>query len=320
MTVSKILIAYDGSECSEAALDDLRGAGLPAAGVEARVLAVAEVWLPPPPPSMYEVMAEAEGATSPAALQRHFAERSPAFAEARGLALLACDRLRKNFPGWQVSAEALYGSPAWVVVTESDRWRPDLVVVGSHGRTGLGRFVLGSVSQKVLTEARSSVRVGRGRVEVEESRPRLVVGVDGSEGATTAVRAVAERAWPEGAEARVVIVDDPVEASPVGRLIPPVAHWVEETNREERDWVRRVADEAATELRAAGLKAEGVVREGDPKRKLVEEAEAWGADCVFVGSTGFHNRLERFLLGSVSGAVAARAHCTVEVVREPEKN
>ena len=318
MTVAKILIAYDGSECAEAALDDLRAAGLPEKGVEARVVTVAEVFLPPPPPSMYEVLEEAAAAASPADLQRHYAERSPAFAEAKGLALLAADRLRRNFPGWRVEAEALSGSPAWAVVTEADRWRPDLVLVGSHGRTALGRFVLGSVSQKVLTEARCSVRVGRGRIEVEGGRPRLVVGVDGSEGAAAAVGAVAARPWPAGTEARVVIVDDPVEASAVGRLIPPLAHWVEETDREARGWVRRAAEEAAGRLRAAGLTAEAVVREGDPKRALVGEAEAWGADCVFVGSHGLTGRLERFLLGSVSAAVAARGHCSVEVVREPE--
>ena len=56
-----------------------------------------------------------------------------------------------------------------------------------------------------------------------------------------------------------------------------------------------------------------VVKEGDPKRVLIEEAEQWGADCIFVGARGLR-RLERFLLGSVSTAVAARAHCSVEVV------
>jgi len=55
---------------------------------------------------------------------------------------------------------------------------------------------------------------------------------------------------------------------------------------------------------------------GDPKRVLVEESKRWGADCIFVGSMGFSNRVERFLIGSVSSAVAARAHCSVEVVRE----
>ena len=43
----KILIAYDGSHCAEAALDDLKNAGLLTENVEALILSVAEVWLPP---------------------------------------------------------------------------------------------------------------------------------------------------------------------------------------------------------------------------------------------------------------------------------
>jgi nucleotide-binding universal stress UspA family protein len=60
-----------------------------------------------------------------------------------------------------------------------------------------------------------------------------------------------------------------------------------------------------------------VVDAGDPKRVLVRHAEEFGADCIFTGATGFSSRAERFLLGSVSAAVAARAHCSVEVVRAP---
>lgn len=53
--------------------------------------------------------------------------------------------------------------------------------------------------------------------------------------------------------------------------------------------------------------------EEEPKRLLIAEAETWGADCIFVGSRGM-GRIDRFLVGSVSSAVAARAHCSVEVV------
>jgi nucleotide-binding universal stress UspA family protein len=317
----KVLIAYDGSDCAEAALDDLRKAGLPERETEALVVSVAEVWLPPPPPSVYEVVEAAAEAESPADLQRDYARHSPAVEEAARLAERARERLRYNFPHWRVRTEATYGSPAWEVIKKADEWRPDLVVVGSHGRGALGRFVLGSVSQKIVTEARCSVRVARGRVEVEgPTYVRLLVAVDGSEGAEAAVRAAAARAWPAGAEARVCVVDDPVTPSPAGRLIPPVTRWVEETNREERAWVNRVAEMAALRLEEAGLVSSFIVKEGDPKRALVEEAERFGADCVFVGSTGMTGRLERFLLGSVSAAVAARAHCSVEVVRQPEES
>jgi nucleotide-binding universal stress UspA family protein len=49
----RVLIGYDGSECADAALDDLTQAALPPSG-EAHILSVAEGWLPPPPPSTYE--------------------------------------------------------------------------------------------------------------------------------------------------------------------------------------------------------------------------------------------------------------------------
>jgi nucleotide-binding universal stress UspA family protein len=310
----KILIAYDGSECAEAALDDLCRAGLPR-NAEALVLSVTEMWLPPPPPSSYEVVEEAMQAHTPADLQRIYVSHSQAVENALALAGRAKERLRNNFPGWAVSAEGAYGSPASEVIRKADEWKPDLVIVGSHGRSALGRFVLGSVSQKVLTEARSSVRVARGRIEVDESPSRIVVGVDGSKAAEAAVRAVAEREWPKGSEARVIIVDEPLAPSFVGNLIPPVRRWTDEVNKEGQEWVRGIAENAAEILRAAGLTVSALVKEGDPKRVLVTEAEEWGADSIFVGSVGFSNALERFMLGSISAAIAARAHCSVEVVR-----
>jgi len=57
-----------------------------------------------------------------------------------------------------------------------------------------------------------------------------------------------------------------------------------------------------------------LVVDGDPKALLPREAERWQADSIFVGARGVRG-VERFLLGSVSAAVAARAPCSVEVVR-----
>jgi nucleotide-binding universal stress UspA family protein len=56
------------------------------------------------------------------------------------------------------------------------------------------------------------------------------------------------------------------------------------------------------------------VKEEDPKGLLCAEAESRDADCIFVGATGMW-RIEGTLIGSVSSAVAMRAHCSVEVAR-----
>jgi nucleotide-binding universal stress UspA family protein len=310
----KILIGYDGSECADAALDDLTQAGLPATG-EVHVLSVAEVWLPPPPPSSFEILEEARKAQSPADLQREFAKGCAAAKEALLFAERARDRIQTKFPDWKVSADSSCGSPAWELVAKADEWKPDLIVVGSHGRTALGRFVLGSVSQRVLTEARCSVRIARGRVEEPGSPVRIVVGTDGSPASDEALRAVAARNWPAGSEVKVVLVDDPLTPEFLGKIIPPFEKMIEEDRQEERAWVEKISKRSIEILRAAGMNVSCVVREGDPKRELPKVAEEWGADCVFVGSAGFSNRLERFVLGSVSAAVAARSHCSVEVVR-----
>ena len=255
----KILIAYDGSECAEAAMDDLRKAGLPSRGVEALVISVAEFWLPPLPPSSYEIIEAAREAKSPADLQREYAQGSPSVEAEQTLALRAKERLQRNFPEWKISAEATSGSPASEVIRRADEWKPELIVVGSHGRNALGRFVLGSVSQKVVTEARSSVRVARGRIEVDESPVRILLGVDGSPGSEQAVREAAARAWPEGSEARVVIMDEPLMPTTIGYLVPPVNKWIEESNAADRAWVQKIADRAANELRDSGLKVSAVV-------------------------------------------------------------
>jgi nucleotide-binding universal stress UspA family protein len=78
-----------------------------------------------------------------------------------------------------------------------------------------------------------------------------------------------------------------------------------------------MADLSAEKLRATGLLASAIAREGDPRRVLLDEAANWQADSIFVGARGLR-RIERFLLGSVSAGVAAQANCSVEVVRTPE--
>ena len=57
------------------------------------------------------------------------------------------------------------------------------------------------------------------------------------------------------------------------------------------------------------------IEEGDPKHVLIAAAEEWGADGIFLGASAARNVLERLLLGSVATAIVARAHCSVEVVR-----
>lgn len=311
----KIFIAYDGSEPAETAIDSLRRAGLPGDGVEALVMSVGEVWLPPP-------TADDETVSVPnlPGLKEAREHAALVMQQARETADRGAKRVQQMFPEWRVTAEAQNGSPAFELLNRAEESQADLIVAGSHGHTMLSRFVLGSVSQKILTEASTSVHVGRSGKGSGTSGERVVIGVDGSPGSQIAVRAAAKRSWTAGSELRIVVADDAMKGSPIWHLVPPVRDFVKEVRAEERTQAERMALEAAQELRA-GLNNEdvtvsSVVETGDPKRVLVRHAEEFGADCIFTGATGFSSRLERLVLGSVSSAVAARAHCSVEVVRE----
>jgi nucleotide-binding universal stress UspA family protein len=284
----KILIAYDGSSCADSALEDLRKAGLPRLA-EAAALSVSELWMP---------VLESVGAGE----VRIVGALPVSLEKAESLAQRACERVQSYFPDWTVKAEARSGSPASMVIEKADEWRPDLIVVGSHGRSALGRFMLGSVSQKVVTEAHCSVRVAHDRGSDAEAPAHLLIGVDGSPDAEAAVTAVATRVWPADSDARVVIALDDVVSEVIDQI------------EGGRAWIHETIEAAGARLRAAGLTVSSQIRKGDPKSVLPDEAASWGADCIFVGARGL-SRFERFRLGSVSAATAARAHCSVEVVR-----
>jgi nucleotide-binding universal stress UspA family protein len=64
-------------------------------------------------------------------------------------------------PPIKVSAEVLNGEPKEIILDEAERWSADLIVVGSHGRRGLKRLWLGSVSQAVVSQAKCSVEIVR---------------------------------------------------------------------------------------------------------------------------------------------------------------
>lgn len=309
----RLLIAYDGSECADSALDDLTHAGLPTQG-EALVTSVAEVWLSPPPPSSIEIV-EMATAKGPLSLERNYMAGSQAVKDADEMAAKAAARFQANFPNWKVKHEAVWGSPNRELFSKAEDWKADLIVAGSHGRSALGRLFLGSISQWLLNEARCSVRVARGKLDEPDFPVRLLLALDGSRGAEKALEQIAARNWPAKSEVRVVTVDQPLDLTLVGSLAPPLRRTVKSFNETERQRLQRFVDKGARKLKSAGLRARADVINGDPKKVLVEVAETWRADCIFLGATGLSNRLERFLLGSTAGAVAARAHCSVEVVR-----
>lgn len=146
----KILLAVDGSPCSDAAVEEVARRPWPS-GSEIHVLSAIE---PAPAIAMPEAYVAPEG----------YYERIEAMHRDRAMAAVerAAARLKEaHGAGVAIVPEAKPGLPKEVILGEADRWGADLIVVGSHGYRGLMRLWLGSVSHAVATNARCSVEIVR---------------------------------------------------------------------------------------------------------------------------------------------------------------
>ncbi len=282
----RILIGFNGTEASTAALYDLRYAGLPDE-TEALVLTVGESWNPPKTAS-----------------------------EASDIAAAGVVKIRKEFPKWVVSGETATGSPPREIIARAESFKPDLIVVGEprHNLSEHKMFI-GHTSQTILTDVECSVRIARGSVGSALHPERILVGFDGSPGAMHAVDSIVSRTWPADTEVRLLVAADSFVMGSIGRFVPQMTGFAVETKFASQ-WAEALASTALAKLDKSGIASSVEVRLGRPKDVIIEEAEKWNADNIFVGPHCAANSFERFLIGSVSAAVAARAHCSVEVIRQ----
>jgi len=226
--------------------------------------------------------------------------------------------------GLQATTKVLEDHPRTAVAEFAEEWSADLVLVGSHGASGLVRFLLGSVAQATLRRSPCSVEIVRKSAPdstIATAAMRILVATDGSDCATAAVRSVAQRPWPEGSQTGVISVIPFV--IPPGEMISPTLgpiyaspDVVESLQKEARGR----AEEAVS--RAWQVLSEGRVKPfttellpiGDAREVILDQAKDWATDLIVVGSHGYHG-IDRLTLGSVSESVAMHAHCSVEVIR-----
>ncbi|HEX3086155.1 MAG TPA: universal stress protein [Pyrinomonadaceae bacterium] len=145
----KILIGVDGSPYSDAAIDEVAQRVWPE-GSEVRVVHAFELPLSPTP----EVWA----------LPTHYYEQldHALRSQSQSIVAEAVEKLKAaSGESLKVDSEIILGSPRAALIDEAARWKADLIVVGSHGYPTWERFLLGSVSQSVVSHANCSVEVVR---------------------------------------------------------------------------------------------------------------------------------------------------------------
>ncbi|HEX8156092.1 MAG TPA: universal stress protein [Solirubrobacteraceae bacterium] len=142
----------------------------------------------------------------------------------------------------------------------------------------------------------------------------IVVGTDGSDTASEAVRQAIALASFIGARIELVSAYEPV---PKLRLREESVH----ASQADANWMVNVREDvlatlesAAADVRAAGIEVEVFARQGDPADAILDVAEERGSDLIVVGNQGMTGA-KRFLLGSVPNKVSHHAPCSVLIIR-----
>lgn len=223
-----------------------------------------------------------------------------------------------TFPDTEVTCTARAGRPDEVIVGAAEKHAGRLIAMASHGRSGLGRFLLGSVAEKVLRSARNPLLLVRANEVVGSEGERefksVVVPLDGSE--------LAERALPMAAELAKRLGLEAVLLRAYG--VPYVGYAGEDNFTpmnygEILDAARTEANRYMTKITDKIKKLEvpavaAMLKEGAPAAAIIDFAGDHPDRLVVMASHG-RTGVKRWVLGSVAEAVARHGRAPMLILR-----
>src|SRR5579859_341829 len=222
--------------------------------------------------------------------------------------------------GWDATTEIRPGTARREINSFSKEWGADFVMLGCNDLGDLTRLLLGSTALVVVRHAPCSVEVERPRRHTgdpaRDRGMRILVATDGSQPSLTALRSVANRPWPTGSVARIISVPEFI-------LLKDPSYF--ETHQVKNLGKAAIDDAKVSIAAGVGVLSQSALKvcsdvptsEDKPYHVILNEAEAWQADMIVVGSHG-RSGFDRVIMGSVSEAVALHAKCSVEVIRQAE--
>jgi nucleotide-binding universal stress UspA family protein len=205
----------------------------------------------------------------------------------------------------KVEHRVVEGPPAKVLAHEAEQPDVELVVVGSRGHGGVTGLLLGSVSQALSHKCPKPLVVVPQAAAVG-ARGRIVVGLDGSSDADTALRWAAREACRRGATLQVILVCSDAKFD----------RYIQESGRHSAVAAgQEIVEAAVAALGPAVVTVERFSVEGRPAQVLVDAAES--ADLLVLGTRGL-GRAREAIQGSVSHACAHRSPVPVAIIPHHE--
>lgn len=141
---------------------------------------------------------------------------------------------------------------------------------------------------------------------------RILLAVDGSRYLADVVDALISRPWPEGSTVRVLSAVEPEQIVSVDSSQAVLSGKAQQRPMKATE---ELVEFVAASLASHGLRVGTVVKPGDPREVIVNEAENWQAHLIVMGAYG-HSGVRKWQLGSVAESVANHAQCSVELIRK----
>jgi len=187
----------------------------------------------------------------------------------------------------------------------------DLIVMGTHGRRGVDRMLLGSVAEEVVRQAPCPVCTVRNAIETAPSEAvrRIMVPIDFSDGSTRALRHARELALTYGAEI--------VALHAIEEVVLPMAYGMA-PKQVDAEAVRPNVERALADLLSEHVGVEHAraeIRVGYPPQEILDAIDEEEIDWVVMGTHG-RQGLNRLLMGSVAERIVRHAPCPVLTLQE----
>lgn len=234
----------------------------------------------------------------------------------------ASDRLAEeaealNAEGADVVTELRTGIPSQVILETIDDTKPDLVVMGTRGLSGLSHLLLGSTAERVVQKASCPVlTVHPEDRETPDPLNTILVPTDFSDDAEQAIH-TARRLLRGVPEAKLVLVHAyalPIEYTAYGP-IPTSVNYLENTGAKAESQL----EELAEKLRDENLQVEAVAVEGYPPQVILDTARDRKVDLIAMGTHG-RTGIAHLLLGSTAERVVQKAPCPVITIRTSDED
>jgi nucleotide-binding universal stress UspA family protein len=202
------------------------------------------------------------------------------------------------------------GHPAAVIVEKAERYHADLIVVASHGHSGMREALLGGVASQVVRHAHCPVLIARPHPKTGV----VLCATDFSDPAQPAVQAAAAEARRRNARLTLLHVLD-ISMATSGLMTMGFGGVVYTLPRAQREDIEgTVKARLAAVLAATGVAGDTLVHEGSPAVAIGQAADELDAELVVIGNVGLSG-WRRLTLGQVAETVARTAPCPVLVVR-----